>query len=195
MYIIPPNATLSQIEVLIENVNNLSFRLSPNRNRFACQISHHDVNGIRRRIICLLNNIDPVTCAGDFMNNSSELRIDYKDNKIEFLRNFKFNICPENSSERGYITEKIFESILGGCIPVYWGGLRKEFIEPDILNENSFLYYETGKEKELIDMIEFLHMDDRAYQHFISIPPFKKEAPKLVWEKIQKLEIHLKQII
>lgn len=127
MYIIPPSATLSQIETLIENLNNLSFRLSPNRSRFACQISHHDVNGIRRRIICLLNNISPVTCAGIFMNNSSELCVDYSDNKIEFLKNFKFNICPENSSERGYITEKIFESILGGLYTRILGWLGKKF--------------------------------------------------------------------
>lgn len=194
MYMIPPNATLSKIKTLIENINNQSFRLSPNRNRFACQISRHDVNGIRGRVVCLLNNIDHVTCAGNFMNNSSELHIDYNDNKIEFLKNFKFNICAENSSERGYITEKIFESILGGCIPVYWGGLRKEFIEPEIINENSFLYYEIGRERELTDMIELLHMDDKTYQHFISIPPFKKEAPELIWERIQKLEKLLKEL-
>lgn len=68
-------------------------------------------------------------------------------------------------------------------------------IEPDILNESAFLYYEIGKERGLIDMIQSIYTDDEIYQSFISIPPFKKEAPKLIWEKIQKLEIHLKRIM
>lgn len=99
MYIIPPNATLSKIKTLIENINNQSFRLSPNRNCFSCQISRHDVNGIRI-MVYLLNNIDHVTCVGNFINNSSELHI-----LIIVMIKLSFF--------------KIFESILGRCIPMY----------------------------------------------------------------------------
>lgn len=44
------------------------------------------------------------------------------DNKLFTLRDFKFSICYENAhSIPGYITEKIFDSLAAGCVPVYWG--------------------------------------------------------------------------
>lgn len=42
--------------------------------------------------------------------------------KLQTLSNYKFSICYENAKEiPGYITEKIFDSMAAGCIPVYWG--------------------------------------------------------------------------
>lgn len=44
------------------------------------------------------------------------------DSKIKTLNNFKYSICYENIyGHEGYITEKIFDCFLAGCIPVYWG--------------------------------------------------------------------------
>ncbi len=42
--------------------------------------------------------------------------------KIEYLKKYKFSICYENASNlNGYITEKIFDCFVAGCIPIYWG--------------------------------------------------------------------------
>lgn len=42
--------------------------------------------------------------------------------KLPTLSRYKFSICYENAqSIPGYITEKIFDSLAAGCIPVYWG--------------------------------------------------------------------------
>ena len=42
--------------------------------------------------------------------------------KLLLLRNYRFHLCYENMEEqRGFITERIFESFYGGCVPVYWG--------------------------------------------------------------------------
>lgn len=41
--------------------------------------------------------------------------------KIETLRSYKFNLCFENVSYPGYITEKIFDALIAETIPVYWG--------------------------------------------------------------------------
>ncbi|HEB7719163.1 TPA: hypothetical protein RZJ63_001717, partial [Campylobacter jejuni] len=41
--------------------------------------------------------------------------------KLEWLRNYKFNLCFENSSAPGYTSEKIFQAFAAGCIPIYWG--------------------------------------------------------------------------
>jgi len=41
--------------------------------------------------------------------------------KREVMSDFKFAICFENCIFTGYVTEKIFDCFLAGCIPVYFG--------------------------------------------------------------------------
>lgn len=53
------------------------------------------------------------------------------DNKLETLRQYKFSICYENAQMiPGYITEKIFDSFVAGCVPVYWGAPNIEEYVP-----------------------------------------------------------------
>ena len=54
------------------------------------------------------------------------------DTKRGVVKYYKYNICPENSIAKGYNTEKIFESVYCGCIPVYWGAPFEP--EVDVLN-------------------------------------------------------------
>lgn len=62
-------------------------------------------------------------------------------NVRETLKKYKFAICFENSSFPGWITERIFDCFLAGCVPVYLG-------DPNILNRIP--------EKAFIDMRKFL---------------------------------------
>ena len=41
--------------------------------------------------------------------------------KLAFLRHFRFNIAFENESSPGYLTEKIVDPFMVGCIPIYHG--------------------------------------------------------------------------
>ncbi len=41
--------------------------------------------------------------------------------KVSVLNKYRFCICFENSSYRGYVTEKIFDCFKSGCIPIYFG--------------------------------------------------------------------------
>jgi len=42
--------------------------------------------------------------------------------KTDCLKNYKFCICYENmGNQQGYITEKIFEVMIAGCVPIYYG--------------------------------------------------------------------------
>ena len=44
------------------------------------------------------------------------------DRKQVVLKKYKFSICYENICDvPGYITEKIFDSLISGCVPIYWG--------------------------------------------------------------------------
>lgn len=41
--------------------------------------------------------------------------------KSSLLKAYYFNICLENTNTKNYITEKIWEAIFHGCVPVYYG--------------------------------------------------------------------------
>ena len=44
------------------------------------------------------------------------------EHKRDVLQHTRFSICYENVRDLpGYITEKIFDSLFSGCVPVYWG--------------------------------------------------------------------------
>ena len=43
------------------------------------------------------------------------------DSKAETLGRYRFAICFENMVLPGWITEKIFDCLAAGCVPVYWG--------------------------------------------------------------------------
>lgn len=70
-------------------------------------------------------------------------------NKVEVLKNYKFCICYENMKDQmGFITERIFETMYGGCVPVYWGATNitdyvpKEcFIDRRCFSSNQELYH------------------------------------------------------
>lgn len=40
--------------------------------------------------------------------------------KNAFLKSANFNFCYENCDADYYVTEKLWESIIGGCLPIYW---------------------------------------------------------------------------
>lgn len=188
---ISPKATISDIKDFIERINKAEHRLRRSRKKEAVLVASHDVTGIRSKIIDVVNRVTPVTCAGKFRNNTNELKEEYSDNKAEYLKLFRFNICPENSLGEGYITEKVFQSIASGCIPIYWGA----YLEPGILNPEAILCYEEGKEEELEMRIRELVEDDEAYRRFAEIPPFVEGAAERIWDIIQGLEEKLSKII
>lgn len=42
--------------------------------------------------------------------------------KWEVLKQYRFSFCYENvGNTPGYLTEKIFDSMVAGCVPIYWG--------------------------------------------------------------------------
>ena len=56
--------------------------------------------------------------------------------KQEVLKNFAYNLCPENSMYPGYYTEKIPEAFMAGCLPITWAdsNLAVDFNPAAVLN-------------------------------------------------------------
>ncbi len=190
-YIIPFDADYKQIKLIIDTLNDPITR-GGERDKFTAHIARHDNNGIRKKIITALQDIDHVDCAGMFMNNTNDLFEKFGDDKLVYLSTFKFNICPENSDTTGYTTEKVFESIQAGCIPVYWGSDNNP--EPDILNPEAIILFDERNPKPAKLKIKELYENPAAYNEFIQIPPFKENAAEVIWTWIEQLKREMKQL-
>ena len=113
-----------------------------------------------------LSKYKRVDSGGRFHNNIGGRVID----KIEFIRRYKFTFAFESISYPGYTTEKIFEPMLVGSIPIYWGN---ELIHRDF-NTKSFLnWHDYNNDEALIEKIIELDCNDELYKEYLSQPFFE----------------------
>jgi hypothetical protein len=80
--------------------------------------------------------------------------------KGEILSNYHFNLCFENTNYPYYCTEKIWESIKYGCLPIYYG--KGNSIYEDFPKE-SFLDYSDFNDTEAL----FKYVDNISVSEFI----------------------------
>lgn len=84
--------------------------------------------------------------------------------KIETLERYRFSFCFENIyGQHGYVTEKIFDAMMAGCVPIYYGA-------PDInkyVPEKAFINY---AEFECIEnLYEFISaMSEADYKSYLN---------------------------
>ena len=71
----------------------------------------------RNRAFKALHRLRTVSSGGGLFNNLGHRIAD----KASFIRAFRFDIAFENSASPGYVTEKLVEPLMAGCIPIYWG--------------------------------------------------------------------------
>lgn len=83
--------------------------------------------------------------------------------KWEVLPNYKFSICYENiSDEYGWITEKIFDCLKSGCVPIYLGAINI----CDYINPNLFI--DKRNFKSYSELLNFLtNFSENDYKSFI----------------------------
>ncbi len=97
--------------------------------------------------------------------------------KREVLKNYNFGICYENTTNQvGYITEKIFDCFVCGCIPIYWGASNiTDYVPKEcFIDRRDF-----DSDKEVYDFIK--KMDETTYKKYMtSITTFlASDAAKL----------------
>ena len=76
-----------------------------------------------------------VESRGRAFTNMPSIGGDEKD-KLEYINDFKFNLCFDNGEADGWITEKLIHPLSKGVIPIYWGcaDVGEEF------NEDAFIH-------------------------------------------------------
>lgn len=131
------------------------------RTKFCGFISGNGGSQARNNMFELLSSYKQVDAAGPLFNNIGYIiprGLDAQKHKMEFLQDYKFNLCYENSSYPGYVTEKLPHAFVAGTVPIYWGSpvVDMDFNTDSFINRHDF---ETDS-----DMIEFVKaVDNNMY--------------------------------
>ena len=112
-------------------------QINVNKNDKAILVASHTAGGIRTFLCEHLHQLGLKIDVNrsTLFNQANEVVYvpDGVKHKRNVLSNYKYNLCPENSVSDGYTTEKMFESLAAGCIPLYIGTPPKP--ELDVINE------------------------------------------------------------
>ena len=107
-------------------------------------------------------------CAGKAGNKLSKLLPKPSRWKnTETFSKYRFCLVMENESYPGYVTEKILDAFLGGCIPIYYG-TEQIF---DIFNRKAFIYYNISDPAAALERIYFLENNRTAYDQVLEEEP------------------------
>lgn len=183
----------SDEKAILNKINEINFmKTKPLRD--CALIATHDTWHTRAPIYNTLKSIMEITCAGKWNNNTEELWKVYYDDKISYLKNFKFNICPENTNTENYVTEKIFEAFIAGCIPIYYGANNKP--EEEVINQNAVLFWDMNSDNDaLIKEIKRILSNDDYYKKFSNKPRLLPESGEYVISKFRELKRKLSEML
>jgi hypothetical protein len=137
----------------------------PRREAFCCFVASNPRGSERNRFFRKLNRRRPVDSAGRHFNNTGTRLRD----KQAFLLRYRMNLAFENSRSPGYITEKLVEPLLAGCVPIYWGApdVGRDFNPGCMINVSDFPDFESA-----IEHILDVDQNEAARQSILDAPAF-----------------------
>jgi hypothetical protein len=126
------------------------------KEKFACMVVSNANARERIEFFKELSKYKKVDSGGRYMNNIGGP----VDDKMNFIKKYKFVISFENSSYPGYTTEKLIEPMLVNSIPIYWGNPR---VSEDF-NVNSFIDVHCFSSfKKVVEYVIALDNDEELY--------------------------------
>lgn len=126
-------------------------------------VSNDRADVYRERFYRKLNSYKHIDSGGKYLNNINGPVLD----KRKFQENYKFSLAFENSSTKGYVTEKIIQAWAAGTIPIYWGDplVAKEFNPKAFINCLEF-----NSDEEIINHIQSIDEDDILFKRILLEP-------------------------
>jgi hypothetical protein len=174
LYILYTNPSIE----LFESINNYVKNCNIEDKDFCCLINRHDMYNTRTNIYNSLKDINNIKCPSSLFNNCSNNELNQIGN-VEYIKKFKFNICPENcfTNINGYITEKLLNCCLAGSIPIYFGWF--DDIDEKIFNKNRILFYDPNNLESIENIknkILFLLENNEEFNIFYKQDVFHENA-------------------
>jgi hypothetical protein len=156
---------------------------------FATCVARHDRGGQRVSFYDSLSKCGAVSCPSSFKNNCPNVGPLVRD-KINFISTSEFNICPENSYAEGYFTEKIFQALEAGTVPIY------NAIEPpekESLNSQCYVFIaEPANTSEVDTKIKHAVENKNDY---LNSALFTNQAPYVIQHYYTGFEQQVKQLL
>lgn len=103
-----------------------------------------------------------------------------RSSKLNLLSQYKFDLSFENSRSVDYVTEKFFDPLVAGTVPVYLGAPNIADFAP---GEHCFIdVRDFSGPRELADYLHYLDQNDAAYAEYFAWKerPFKQQFRDLV---------------
>jgi alpha(1,3/1,4) fucosyltransferase len=140
------------------------------REKFCSFVASNPRGPERNTFFRKLNRRAPVDSAGRHFNNTRTRLLD----KQSFLPGYRMNLAFENSRSPGYITEKLVEPLLAGCIPIYWGApdVARDFNPRCMINVADFPDFDAA-----VNYILTVDRDEAASQAILAEPAFRDNLP------------------
>jgi alpha(1,3/1,4) fucosyltransferase len=156
-------------------------KIIPKKEKLACMISsgkyvniHNNLYFERIKVIDMYEKIYTDKNNFDYYGKGWNESINYKGEvkrKSDVIGKYQFAYTFENSyGLNGYVTEKIFDALLNGTVPIYWGAGNIK----DEIPEGCYILINQKPTKELnyslhMEMYnELVNMPDKKYNEYLS---------------------------
>lgn len=158
LYINPPTFL---IELQREKERDEALRIWKRKTKFCCMVVSNPNPKKRINFFKEVSVWKKIDSGGKCFNNVGGIVED----KLEFIKDYKFVLSFENSSYPGYTTEKIMEPLMVNSIPIYWGNKRiNEDINKEVfINVDDFRSYKDVFNK----MIQIDNNDELALEYIM----------------------------
>ncbi len=126
----------------------------------------------REEFVRALSSFRRVDCAGRSLNNTGFIAD--RQRKLALFRESKFAVTFENEAALGYVSEKLPDALLAGCVPIYWGDptVALDFDPRCFVHRRDF-----ATQEELVAEVARLDRDDDAYLARLSAPRLPAGRP------------------
>lgn len=161
-----------------------------NKNKNLCLISRNP-HDLRLRLLKDFTKKNYKVDCPSFVGKNMNIIVR---DKINFIKDYYFNICPENSYEEAYTTEKLFDCCIAGCIPIYYGC---ENLNNGFYNKNRIIHInkDLSNYDQMIDKTMYLLKNKSELLEFISQKPFALNIEEHFYNVEQKSIKFLNKII
>jgi len=139
--------------------------------------SHMERNKIIQKLSSLLGK-DKIHFFGKCWNNakipSHLLTVPKEKQKTEVMKRYKFALVFENSVERDYVTEKLYDAYAANTLPIYFGD--KEVQERGLIpNKTSLIHVKDYTVEALAKLMQSLDKDWNAYVKYFEWKRWPKD--------------------
>jgi hypothetical protein len=146
-----------------------------------CMFISSPVNESRRiEYLTELMKYIKIDSYGQFNHNCEIINDTGYKSKLDVIKNYKFTIAFENAISKDYVTEKFFDPLIMGSVPVYLGAPGIDTFSP---GNNSFMDVRNYDfPKSLADAIKKLCKNDDLYHRYLEWKnqPLKNELQALI---------------